>query len=102
MAAYQLENSYQRKQPSKEKKRFQQKSVKKNGYTIGGTFPNIDRRSALTGYYEDTDMLHENYFPPKISDQATLQTSLVDGNRAMLSANVDHSLRFAILSIHPV
>ena len=23
-------------------------------YTIGGIFPNIDRRSALIGYYEDT------------------------------------------------
>ena len=57
VAAYQLENSYQRKQPSKEKKRLQQRSVKKkkkNGYTIGGTFPNIDRRSALIGYYKDT------------------------------------------------
>ena len=36
------------------------------------------------------------------NNQATNKLRLVDGNRVVLSANVDHSLRFAILSIHPV
>ena len=56
-------------------------------YMAGNVFPTA---RALVGYFEVTWHLTMKLFPAKISEWATLQTSMTsEGNSALLPANVD-------------